>query len=567
MEYVPGGTLEERIRKDGPLPAPEAAALAAQIARALQAAHQKEIIHRDVRPRNVLLTEDGQAKVADFGIARAAYETALTQEGSILGNAHYLSPEQALGQPLSPRSDLYSLGVTLYRMVTGETPFDADTPVAVVMKHVGEEPHPPKDVNQSVPDDLDAIVVRLLSKDPDARYQNAKALVEDLEWVLRSRNRDEVAVESPVSDSRAIGSAATVPQDKELPSVEVPELFGLNRFEADETLASTGLTLCGQRETSSDVVPEGMVVIQYPAAGTKAKQGSSVSVTISAGSAGGARHGGAMEGTITDDSGSGRKKPQRVRVPDLAGKNPAQASGVLKNAGLEYLRNSRIRSEAPKYTIIEQDPAAGTEVDRNSAVAVTISAGRRRKWPWVLAAILATFGLAAGIAYAAWTEPVYDDSETLRVRVPSGWSETSSARWSFEDDTDVGPTITAAPNLENITDSYDDPGAFEEPQVFFGASDELLEDYSTVGLINYYEPSEQCDAQGPEDYDDGTYTGYMEVFENCGGTETSVTILAAAPEDESYVVLVYMQLVGEPDDAIVKDLVLKTFEVLDENNL
>ncbi len=259
MEYVSGGTLAERIRRDGPLPAPEAAALALQIAGALRAAHEREIIHRDVRPQNVLLAEDGEAKVADFGIARAAYETSLTQEGAILGAAHYLSPEQALGQPVSPRSDLYSLGVVLYEMLTGTPPFEADTPVAVVMKHLRDEPHPPREVNKAVPDALNAVVVRLLAKNPEDRYQDADALIDDLERVLGRRTGDE----------------------KKPTRVPVPDLSGQILPQARGTLAEAGLSCGVQQAVPSDMVPEGTITEQDPPAGTEVTSGTTVGVTVS----------------------------------------------------------------------------------------------------------------------------------------------------------------------------------------------------------------------------------------------------------------------------------------------
>jgi class 3 adenylate cyclase/tRNA A-37 threonylcarbamoyl transferase component Bud32 len=151
IEHVSGGTLKKRILKEGPFPAPTAVTLALQVARALQAAHEHGVIHRDVKPQNILLTESGEAKVADFGLARATSSVTMTQEGAIMGTTHYISPEQALGQPVSPRSDLYSLGVVLYEMLTGELPHDAETPVGIAMGHVSGQLRPLIEVNPEVP--------------------------------------------------------------------------------------------------------------------------------------------------------------------------------------------------------------------------------------------------------------------------------------------------------------------------------------------------------------------------------------------------------------------------------
>jgi class 3 adenylate cyclase/tRNA A-37 threonylcarbamoyl transferase component Bud32 len=183
MEYVEGGTLEDLIQQEGPLSPERTTEVALQVAEALRVAHEKGVIHRDIKPQNILLSKTGEAKVADFGIARAQAATTMTQAGSVIGSVHYISPEQALGEPATPKSDLYSLGVVLYEMLTGELPYDAETPGAVVMQHVGGLSRSPKEVNPRVPEELDAVTARLLSKDPDDRYADATALVEDLERV------------------------------------------------------------------------------------------------------------------------------------------------------------------------------------------------------------------------------------------------------------------------------------------------------------------------------------------------------------------------------------------------
>ena len=148
MEYLPGGNLKDRINSGGALPARTSAEVALQIAAALKAAHERDVIHRDIKPHNILITDSGDVKVTDFGIARAASSSTMTRTGHILGTAHYISPEQAMGEPVGPASDLYSLGVVLYEMLTGEMPFDADTPLGIAMKHVNGHLVPPQVLNQ-----------------------------------------------------------------------------------------------------------------------------------------------------------------------------------------------------------------------------------------------------------------------------------------------------------------------------------------------------------------------------------------------------------------------------------
>ena len=183
MEYVPGGTLKEQIERRGPFGTSETAAVGAQIADALGAAHERGIVHRDIKPQNVLVSASGDLKVTDFGIARVASAVTSSASGVIFGTAGYISPEQAMGDPAGPASDLYSLGVVLYEMLTGELPFTADNSIAVCMKHVTEPPRPPKQLNPDVSEGMDALVVKLLAKRPADRYAGATGLLNDLERV------------------------------------------------------------------------------------------------------------------------------------------------------------------------------------------------------------------------------------------------------------------------------------------------------------------------------------------------------------------------------------------------
>src|ERR687893_243703 len=183
MEYASGGTLKDHILEHGPLPPRKAAKVASHIAEGLGFAHERWVIHRDVKPQNVLLTEAGDAKVVDFGIARAATATTTSRSNLILGTAGYMSPEQAKGGRVGPASDLYSLGVVLYEMLTGELPYEAVDPVALAMKHVAEPLRSPREVNPEVPEVLEVLTLRLLAKDPTDRYGSAAELLEDLRRV------------------------------------------------------------------------------------------------------------------------------------------------------------------------------------------------------------------------------------------------------------------------------------------------------------------------------------------------------------------------------------------------
>jgi hypothetical protein len=216
MEYVEGETLGNLLRREGHLPPERAGAITADVATALETAHEQGLVHRDVKPGNVMLDREGRVKVMDFGIARAAADDTLTQTGLVLGTASYFSPEQAQGLPVDARSDIYSLGCVLYELLTGRPPFVADTPVTIAYKHVNEEPRPPSEMEPSVPPALDAAVMRALAKDPTDRFPTAAAFRSAIEPAAASAA--EGAATEPIA---AAGDTAIMPPT-EAPPEEGP---------------------------------------------------------------------------------------------------------------------------------------------------------------------------------------------------------------------------------------------------------------------------------------------------------------------------------------------------------
>src|SRR4051794_211347 len=213
MEFLDGRTLKELLIKNGPAPVPIAIDYARQILGAIAFAHKNGIIHRDIKPHNIVVGGDGRLKVTDFGIARSG-ASQMTEAGSIVGTAQYLSPEQARGAPVDPRSDLYSLGIVLYEMLTGKVPFTGDTPVEIAMKHLSQIPEPPSKLRANVPHDLDAIVMRALAKDPDQRYASAEEMDADLARVARgvAVSRETEDAMTQVLSGTGISTAATMIQ-------------------------------------------------------------------------------------------------------------------------------------------------------------------------------------------------------------------------------------------------------------------------------------------------------------------------------------------------------------------
>jgi serine/threonine protein kinase len=207
MEYVDGRTLKDVIRAEGPLYPERAAEICADVCNALAAAHARGLIHRDIKPGNVMLTPEGKVKVMDFGIARATTSETITQTAAVIGTAQYISPEQAQGQTVDYRSDLYSLGCCLYEMLTGNVPYTGATPVAIAYRHVREDPTPPRQLNPDIPAPLEAICLKAMAKLPDNRYQTAAEFQDDLE---RFRTGQPVLA-TPLLDSAATTQA--IPRD------------------------------------------------------------------------------------------------------------------------------------------------------------------------------------------------------------------------------------------------------------------------------------------------------------------------------------------------------------------
>jgi tRNA A-37 threonylcarbamoyl transferase component Bud32 len=401
MEYVPGGTLKERIAQRGGLEPPEVAAIASRVADALAEAHRGGIVHRDVKPQNVLLTASGEAKVADFGIARAASSRTMTEANVVLGTASYMSPEQVAGERVGPQSDLYSLGVVLYEMLTGRLPHEASDPIATAMKHL-ERPAPhPRDANPVVPEELDALVVRLLSKDPKERYPGAAELAEDLRRIrdgllplaseVGGRTRTNPTVVAPTRRApRSGGGTARRPipwalvallvglallggvawalsrsPTEQSPSdagrnpgsaalAEVPDLTGVSPEEARRRLEGTNLRLGSRDEAASGEAERGTVVGQDPAAGTRAKRGSAVDVTVGTGPARGAA---GQPSPTASPSASPSAPPTASPSPASAGGGAEEAAKEREEAREEALKRAEERRKAREEAREERQKA------------------------------------------------------------------------------------------------------------------------------------------------------------------------------------------------------------------
>jgi serine/threonine protein kinase len=342
MEYVPGGTLKEKILAEGPLGRREAAALGAQVAEALGAAHERGMVHRDIKPQNVLLTDRDDAKVADFGIARAGSSVTISKTGSVMGTAGYMSPEQALGKPATPKSDLYSLGVVLYEALTGELPYTADNPIAVSMKHVNEPLVPPKEIDPAIPEGMNALVVKLMAKNPEDRYASANELADDL-WRI-SRGREPAAVPAVAAPTRT--QRAPVAPSGRTTRVQPPRPARRRRgIPWLLIVVAMILFFLGTYGILENVL------------GQNATNGW-------------------FDFLRNDNPQAPPPASQTVRVPEVAGLTLAEARQELRGAGLKVGQvNWFPRNDVAEGRVIAQGYPAGAQVNPDTAVNLDVSSG------------------------------------------------------------------------------------------------------------------------------------------------------------------------------------------------
>jgi eukaryotic-like serine/threonine-protein kinase len=393
MEFVPGRTLKEVLAAEGRLMPRRALEITGDICAALEFSHRHGIIHRDIKPGNVMLTPQGQVKVMDFGIARALASgaTTMTQTSAVIGTAQYLSPEQARGEAVDARSDVYATGCVLFELLCGHPPFVGDSPVAVAYQHVREDPRPPSDSNRDVTPDIDAVVLKALAKNPANRYQSAAEMRADLlraaagrpvmatpvmredetlpmnastARMTQARNGARVGAQKRKKTSGALiallsflGVLAVIAVTVGLILLNQPKRIGVPSVtdktyaEAVDALAKLGFKTSPGDPITNASCNKGKVADQMPKAGQKADEGSTVTLRVCSG-------------------------PGQVQVPNLDGLTRKSAESLLTQLGL-VADFKPVDSDKPADSVISYSPSKGTTVDKGSTVTVQISRGNK----------------------------------------------------------------------------------------------------------------------------------------------------------------------------------------------
>ncbi|HBJ2610731.1 serine/threonine protein kinase [Clostridium botulinum] len=360
MEYVDGKTLKELIVEKGKIDPKETVRISKQIASALVCAHRNNIIHRDIKPHNILVTKEGIVKVTDFGIAKASNSATITNSSKVMGSAHYFSPEQAKGSFVDSRTDIYSLGIVMYEMLVGKVPFDGESPVSVAVKHIQNEVVAPKEIDDKIPESLNSLVLKCLEKNPVKRYQTIKNLEEDLARI--ENNENILNGSSNISENdvtRVMDTAVINDKIKEMAQNDEYEDDDEEYEDDDEEYEDDD----EEYEDEEDEIEDKKKRSNKGKTNKKLILGIAMAVLF------------LVVGSVSAYLAFNKSGGKKVEVPNVVGLTKEEAQKVLSEKKLKLVVAQKVKNEKKEGTIIESYPKSGEKVAENSEVRVSISSG------------------------------------------------------------------------------------------------------------------------------------------------------------------------------------------------
>ncbi|MBY6978722.1 Stk1 family PASTA domain-containing Ser/Thr kinase [Clostridium botulinum] len=353
MEYVDGKTLKELIVEKGKIDPKETVRISKQIASALVCAHRNNIIHRDIKPHNILVTKEGIVKVTDFGIAKASNSATITNSSKVMGSAHYFSPEQAKGSFVDSRTDIYSLGIVMYEMLVGKVPFDGESPVSVAVKHIQNEVVAPKEIDDKIPESLNSLVLKCLEKNPVKRYQTIKNLEEDLARIENNENILNGSSNISENDVTRVMDTAVI-NDK------IKEMAQNDEYEDDDEEYEDDDE---EYEDEEDEIEDKKKRSNKGKTNKKLILGIAMAVLF------------LVVGSVSAYLAFNKSGGKKVEVPNVVGLTKEEAQKVLSEKKLKLVVAQKVKNEKKEGTIIESYPKSGEKVAENSEVRVSISSG------------------------------------------------------------------------------------------------------------------------------------------------------------------------------------------------
>ncbi|MGG7077431.1 Stk1 family PASTA domain-containing Ser/Thr kinase [Clostridium sardiniense] len=442
MELVNGKTLKEVIEQFGKVSYDTAITIAIQVAKALDCAHKNNIIHRDIKPQNILVTEDGLVKVTDFGIAKSSDSATLTNTSTILGSAHYFSPEQAKGSFIDDRTDIYSLGVVMYEMLTGKVPFEADSPVTIALKHLQEQVVPPKELNSKIPESLNKVVLKCMEKDANKRYQDVKELISDLEKIKENPDVEIGAVSKIGNNTQATSQHTIVMDAIKEPIITKDDHNDLeDEYYDDEDDEYYDDEDDGYYDESEDDHYEEEKKPKKKDQHKKSSKGIIIGIAAVVIIA--------LLGVGGYFMLSGGSSPKKVNVPNLVGMTFEEAQKEASSIGLKVVKIKEVKSDKKAGTVLETDPKAGESVNEGTTINVTVSGEEKAYMPNVVEDTLndAKAKLnSIGITNINVTEEYSDSISAGKVisQDPSNGSEVTK-------DTTVNLVVSKGKKTTNVT--------------------------------------------------------------------------------------------------------------------